>query len=66
MRQNAGRGGLQQFPTPLLSLSSFLLSETQEVMLLSGIVDFPAHLIAYIRGGSIKFRHEWPGHLSAI
>lgn len=39
----------------------FLLSETQEAKLLSGIVDFPAS-----RGGSRKFRQGWPGHLSAL
>ena len=57
-----------RFPMLLLSLFSFSLKHvTQEARLLSGIVDFPAHVITSIsRCGSRKFRQGWPGHLSAI
>ena len=49
-----------RFPTLVLSLLGFSLKRvTQEARLLSGIVDFPVHVITYIsrsRGGSRKFR----------
>ena len=41
-----------------------LKRETQEARLLSGVVDFPSHVIAHIsRGGSRKFRKGWPVQL---
>ena len=68
MRQNAGTGGLHQFPSSLLnkvfSWSISLKRETQEARLLSGVVNFPSHVIAHIsRGGSRKVRKGWPGQL---
>ena len=53
MTQNAGKGGLHQFPSSLLSFfcSISLKRETQEARLLSGVVDFPSHFIAHIIGG---------------
>ena len=61
-------GGLHQFLTLLLSLFSFSLRRvTQEARLLSGIVDFPVHVIAYISSDlSRKFGKGWPIHLPAI
>ena len=54
MRQN-GRGGLHQFPTPLLNLFSFSLKRvTKEVRLLNGVVDFPVYVIAYISRGESR------------
>ena len=69
MRQN-GRGGLHQFPTPLLNLFSFS-QVTQEARL---AVKWPCRLSCagyckhanISRGGSRKFRKGWPGHLPAI
>ena len=68
MRQNAGTGGLHQFPSSLLnkvfSWSISFKRETQEARLLSGVVNFPSHVIAHIsRGGSRKVRKGWPVQL---
>ena len=68
MRQNV-RGGLHQFPTPLLNLFSFS-QVTQEARL---AVKWPCRLscAGYCKhanismSGSRKFRKGWPGHLPA-